>query len=87
MSDTPQEILDEIQRVKDEGLTELDLGSSFRRIDRLPEEIFELTHLEKLNLSGIYFRGEIPDDLQNLSNLTHLSLNGTYSSIPDWMVT
>ena len=87
MTDTPQWVLDEIQKVKDEGLTELDLGIFLRQdkepYETIPEEIFELTHLETLIIVG--FKHEIPDNLNNLKKLKNLELRGNYTEIPSWI--
>ncbi len=89
MSDIPQWIQDEIQRVKDENLDELILDNNLfagrEWVDFIPPEIFELRHLRVLDLRGIYLLGEIPDELKNLEYLTQLTMSGHYAEIPAWL--
>lgn len=76
MSDTPKRILDEIQRVKDEGLGGLNLSG----LSKIPEEIRHLSQLTHISLEGSY--SEIPDWIGELKQLLRLELQGNYNEIP-----
>jgi internalin A len=71
MSQTPRYVLEQIQEVKDKQLKRLDLDHG--NLTQIPEEIFDLTHLEEL----ILYRNEIktvPAEIHRLKNLKLLDL-------------
>jgi internalin A len=85
MSKVPQWLQQEIDRVRKNNLTELNLSrkrnSGLPALQFLPESIFELTQLKILNVDNQFLQ-EIPAALQNLNQLTYLSLSGQFTTIP-----
>ena len=79
-----------IREAKERQLTELDLSVGYwdiidndDKLNRILEEVFELTQLERLNLSGNSI-SEIPDTISKLTDLTELYLSrNRISEIPD----
>ncbi len=79
MSEAPEHILEKIRQAKVNKLTKLDLSSSYNtqksdKLSSIPPEVFQLEHLEELNLSGNQLQ-VIPDSIANLCNLTELDLS------------
>ena len=75
----PQRFLDRIKIAKEQQLTELDLSNDLsatddQKLTQIPDTVFELTHLQKLDLSDNQLT-EIPKSISNLSNLTKLGLD------------
>ena len=76
-----------IQEAKEQQLEELDFSyelTIFRpRLDKIPDEVFELTHLKKLDLSNNNIQ-KIPSDIAKLTNLESLYLikNKKLTKIP-----
>lgn len=92
MVDSGSEILgyftNRIQAAKEQQLTELDLSVSYGthsndKLDHIPDEVLELTQLEKLYLSYNKIK-EIPESITKLTNLTQLYLrNNEIKEIPE----
>ena len=57
-------------------MTDLSLGPNAGISGRIPNEIGDLSRLERLNLSGMSLMGPIPTSFGRLTNLTELSLHG-----------
>src|SRR5437899_1467984 len=75
---TPKDIKKKIREAERNNLKELDLsvefgGDSSKRLTSIPPEIFELDHLETLNLMG-HAITSIPDSITQLQNLKVLNL-------------
>ncbi|MFM6517448.1 MAG: leucine-rich repeat domain-containing protein, partial [Microcystis panniformis] len=78
---TAQEVLELIQRVKDERAGKLDLSG--RNLTEIPPEIAQLTSLRVLELSSNQIR-EIPEALAQLTSLQRLYLdNNQIREIPE----
>jgi len=79
MSSTPQDILDRIQKARKEGRKELNLDYQrylgYPALSEIPSEVFELEHLEDLNLANNQIKA-LPADLHQLQNLKRLDLRG-----------
>ena len=74
----PERFQQRIQAAKEQHLEVLDLSNNLfaddsQKSTQIPDEVFELTHLEKLDLSNNQLTN-FPDSLTNLSNLTELNL-------------
>ncbi|WP_043999378.1 leucine-rich repeat domain-containing protein, partial [Microcystis aeruginosa] len=69
---TAQEVLELIQRAKDERAEKLDLSN--KNLTEIPPEIPQLTSLQELNLSFNQI-SEIPEALAHLTSLQRLFLN------------
>ncbi|TRV14479.1 MAG: leucine-rich repeat domain-containing protein [Microcystis wesenbergii Mw_MB_S_20031200_S109] len=69
---TAQEVLELIQRAKDERAWELDLSN--KNLTEIPPEIAQLTSLPRLDLGHNQIR-EIPEALAQLTSLQGLYLN------------
>ena len=68
MSTTPQDILNEIQKAKEKKLKRLHLYDPRQKLTEIPEEVFELDHLEELHLPG-HAITTIPDQIKQLKQL------------------
>lgn len=78
---TAQEVLELIQRAKDERAEKLDLSN--KNLTEIPPEIPQLTSLQYLYLSNNQIR-EIPEALAQLTSLQILLLsNNQISEIPE----
>ncbi|MFM7279304.1 MAG: leucine-rich repeat protein [Microcystis aeruginosa] len=78
---TAQEVLELIQRAKDERARKLDLSG--RNLTEIPPEIAQLTSLQSLDLNKNQIR-EIPEALAYLTSLQRLDLsNNQISEIPE----
>ena len=78
---TAQEVLELIQRAKDEGARRLYLYN--KNLTEIPPEIAQLTSLRFLHLSNNQIR-EIPEALAQLTSLFYLDLsNNQISEIPE----
>ncbi len=75
MSDTPAVILAKIKEAKEKQLKELDLSwySTREQLTQIPSDLFELEHLEKLNLRNNNIK-IIPQEISKLKNLKYLDL-------------
>jgi internalin A len=85
MTQTHLHILKLIQEAKDKGLKALDLsyGITQIKLSQLSPELFELKHLEHLDLRGQEIT-ILPDGLAHLTNLTVLDLNhNNLTTLPD----
>ena len=89
MVDSGSEILSyftkRIKEAKEQQLTELDLSVPYNthgndKLDHIPEEVFALTQLEKLDLSYNSLT-EVPESITKLTNLTQLDLS--YNSLTE----
>src|SRR5215212_9559135 len=83
MRKIPESILEKIGEAKAKQLKELDLstqsfGPDEKRLSFIPPEVFELTQLEVLNLSGNKIAA-IPEVIGQLRKLTTLDL--TYNEL------
>ena len=74
MPKTPQYLLDKINRAKREKATTLSLRYD-RELSTIPPEVFELEHVQVLDLSYTKIR-EIPPEIKQLKNLRELRLFG-----------
>lgn len=80
MSNTPQWAIDEIIAAKENKLKILELdgviftSQAYPPLTTIPEEIFELSFLEELDLS-LHQIAEIPEEITKLENLSKLNLN------------
>ena len=88
MDNIPERFRHRIQEAKEKQLEELDLSNYWKtddkdKLTKIPEEIFELTHLKVLRLN--YNRiSELPEPLGNLTNLTELDLSrNQLSELPE----
>jgi len=85
---TTDEIREIIQEVRQQRLTELNLSNTWgtlnaERLTEIPAEVFDLTWLEKLNLSG-YKLTSVPDAIARLTNLSTLDLSwNRLTSVPE----
>lgn len=88
MSDVPEWVQEEIDRVRRENLTELNLQLQWNderpSLNRIPNEIFQLKQLQILNLRG-HKLTQISEGLRKLTRLTHLFIDGVYDTIPNWI--
>ena len=70
----PQRLLVKIQEAKEKKLEELDLSSyeadRQEKLTRIPDEVFELTHLKTLNLSHNRL-SKLPDSFANCKNCSN----------------
>lgn len=74
-----------IAQAKSEKRKELDLSghTTGEILEEIPDEVFELSHLEKLGLFGQRIR-EVPERIRDLTNLKHLSLiRNPVEKVPD----
>ena len=75
----PEQCLKKIQEAKEKELEELDLSSyeaeRQEKLTKIPDDIFELTHLKSLNLSHNQL-SKLPDSFATLPNLNSLYLSG-----------
>lgn len=76
MSDLPPQIKAKIQECKDKQLKKLNLRASYSnyQLTEIPEEIFNLEHLEILDLTGNIVRN-ISKKIVNLPRLKSLNLS------------
>ena len=74
----PEHFLEKIKEAREKELEELDLSSyeanNREKLTRIPEEVFELTHLKVLNLSHNLL-SKLPDYFDNFPNLEVLYLS------------
>lgn len=49
-------------------------GDSRNLLEKFPDFITSLVHLEKLDLFGVYFSGSIPESISNLTSIKYLGL-------------
>ncbi|GGF23352.1 leucine-rich repeat domain-containing protein [Flavobacterium limi] len=49
-------------------------GNSRNRLQKFPDFITSLVHLEKLDLFGVYLSGSLPESISNLNSLKYLGL-------------
>lgn len=89
MSKVPRWVQEKIDDIRKNNLTELDLriekansDSKLETLIQIPEEIFELTNLTKLNLMNHEIK-EIPAKLSNLTRLRFLAISGPFTLIPN----
>lgn len=80
MMKTPERILTKIREAQLKKLTKLDLSAGYgagesKKLSAIPPEVFELEHLEELDLTNNNIKN-IPDSITNLHNLTTLDLTG-----------
>ncbi len=81
MSELPEEIRQAIEEVRAGRSTSLDLGDT--SLTEIPDEIFALSALERLSLSGSGIR-VVPDRIKTLPNLKILHLDYTpVERVPD----
>lgn len=70
-----------IRKAKKSRSRKLDLNlSTLSKLDRIPDELFELTDLEELNLGG-HRLTEVPDEITRLENLSELYLYGNQFTV------
>ena len=87
----PQYFRQRITEARDKKLSELNLSSesysySSKKLTQIPDEVFELTHLKKLNLSNNQLTN-LPDSVGKLTNLTQLNLsNNQLTNLPKSVV-
>jgi Leucine-rich repeat (LRR) protein len=86
MSDTPEYILEKIQKAARDGLSRLDLSFDWEdehdELTKFPDEVFELKDIETLDLSW-HRLDSIPDEIATLQNLKSLLLSGNdFANIP-----
>ena len=89
MAQTPKWALKRIWEAKGNRLTRLDLSPSSRDaqpLAQIPDEVFELEHLEELGLGGNQITA-IPEALGRLRNLAVLEIGGNLlTALPDAML-
>ena len=84
----PERFRQRIKKAKEQQLEELDLSNELdanysEKLTRIPDEVFDLTHLKVLNLSSNQLKN-LPDSISNLSKLTTLDLiNNQLKNLPD----
>ncbi|MDJ0637124.1 MAG: COR domain-containing protein, partial [Xenococcaceae cyanobacterium MO_188.B29] len=87
----PERFRQRIQKAREQQLSELDLSSywddskdQYQELTRIPDKVFELTHLKKLDLSNNNIQ-HIPSQISRLTNLESLDLIGNYefTDIPE----
>lgn len=87
MNDIPLQIQAKIKFARDGQLKELDLSyrSTSVKLQEIPSQVFELTHLEVLNLRENEI-SEIPKEILYLTNLKTLNLiDNQLKEIPDYL--
>lgn len=87
MSNIPLQIQAKIKFAKEGKLKELDLSyrSTSYKLREIPSQIFELSHLEVLNLRDNDI-SEIPRDILHLRNLKSLNLIDNHlKEIPEYL--
>jgi len=88
MKKIPEHFLEKIQKAKKKKLEELDLSYEWgtprdQKLTHIPAEVFELEHLEVLNLNENRLTA-IPDTIGQLHNLTSLNLSeNQLTAVPD----
>ncbi len=76
----PELFRQRIQEAKEQHIEELDLSYHYlandsEKLTQIPDEVFELTHLTKLNLRNNNIQ-KIPSQISRLTNLNSLDLIG-----------
>ncbi|HJQ69819.1 MAG TPA: COR domain-containing protein [Blastocatellia bacterium] len=69
------EVLEIIERARREQRKELNLSYIYpKKLQRIPDEVFSLQHLETLNISNNEIK-EVPERIRDLVNLKHLDVS------------
>ena len=76
----PERFLQRIKEAKEQQIEELNLSNYYltkenQKLTHIPDEVFELTHLQKLNLNYNNIQ-DIPSQISRLINLKSLDLIG-----------
>ncbi len=82
--ETQDKVKDIIERARRDQSKELSLSYMYPdRLDNIPDEVFDLTHIETLDLFGNNIR-EVPERIRELINLRHLDIRqNPIEKLPD----